>query len=307
MPSSQKPAKNTAGDAARQAKLKPKTSQRQTEKPVPQSEAEAELTESETKTASERKSGTTAPTARERKSGALANTARESKPSLPPAGARERKLTPQQQVHLARIKRRRLRQRLGLGTVALVLIVVVAVVIQQAVAKSQQQAQAAATSTRQAILHAAATATAGAKATATENAFAPGTVPTVTGTTVTLADGLQYIDIKVGTGDTVKAGDMINAKYIGWLQSTGVKFDSSYDENKGDKTTCFTLGDSTDPNCSGVIKGWIEGIPGMKVGGTRRLIIPPALAYGDQAQGPIPANSTLIFDVTVVSIGPAGS
>ncbi len=302
---SQKPTKNTASGAARQAKIKPKTDQRQTEKPAPRSETEA--AESETKATSARKSGTTAPTARERKSGALASTARDSKASPPPAGTRERRLTPQQQVHLARIKRRRLNQRLGLGAFVLVIIIVVAIVIQQVIAKNEADARQAAANATQTTLHIRATATAGAKATATENAFAPATPPPVTGTTVTLPGGLQYIDIKIGTGATVKAGDTIQAKYIGWLKSTGVKFDSSYDDNKGDKPTSFTLVESSETNPSGVIKGWVEGIPGMKVGGERRLIIPAALAYGSAGSGPVPPNADLIFDVTVVSIGAAGS
>ena len=102
---------------------------------------------------------------------------------------------------------------------------------------------------------------------------------------------LQYQDIVVGTGATVTASDTITADYVGALVSTGVIFDAS--ANHGGPQT-FPL--------SGVIPGWTNGIPGMKVGGSRRLLIPAALAYGAQAQTGIPANSDLVFDVTVTKI-----
>lgn len=122
---------------------------------------------------------------------------------------------------------------------------------------------------------------------------APDTPPTVSGTPVKLADGLQYIDIKVGEG--MPAQSVYNTKvyYTLWVQSTGKKVDSTYDDG----------GTAFEPDASqGVIQGWQEGLVGMKVGGTRRLIIPPDLAYGDQEQTNIPANSTLIFDVTLVAL-----
>ena len=135
-----------------------------------------------------------------------------------------------------------------------------------------------------------------ATATATP-VLAPATPPPVNGTLVTTADGLGYIDIQVGTGAVVKVGDVISVQYTGWLQSTGAKFDSSYDDNQDGKPLQFIL----DP--SEIIQGWVEGVPGMKVGGTRRLIIPPALAYGEQGNPPsIPPNATLIFDIQLVSI-----
>jgi FKBP-type peptidyl-prolyl cis-trans isomerase len=102
---------------------------------------------------------------------------------------------------------------------------------------------------------------------------------------------LEYEDIQVGTGATVTASDTISADYVGALMSTGIIFDAS--ANHGGAQT-FPL--------SGVIAGWTQGIPGMKVGGTRRLLIPAALAYGSQAQTGIPANSDLVFDVTVTKI-----
>jgi FKBP-type peptidyl-prolyl cis-trans isomerase len=103
---------------------------------------------------------------------------------------------------------------------------------------------------------------------------------------------LQTEDIKEGTGATVKAGDTISADYVGALMKTGVVFDASQDHG-GPQT--FPL--------SQVIAGWTQGIPGMKVGGTRRLLIPAALAYGSQGSGStIPPNSDLVFDVTVTKI-----
>lgn len=125
---------------------------------------------------------------------------------------------------------------------------------------------------------------------------APATPPVVTGQAVTLKDGLQYIDVKDGVGPAAKNGDTVTVIYTGWLQSNGKKFDSSYDE--GQKTFDVTpLGQAQ------VIPGWNEGLVGIKSGGTRRLIIPPALAYGASGSPPvIPPNSTLVFDVTAVAI-----
>lgn len=104
---------------------------------------------------------------------------------------------------------------------------------------------------------------------------------------------LQTIDTTPGTGATVKAGDCITADYIGAVMKTGTIFDASADHG-GPQT--FSL--------SQVIAGWSQGIPGMKVGGTRRLLIPAALAY--RASPPsgsgIPANADLVFDVTVTKI-----
>ncbi len=118
-------------------------------------------------------------------------------------------------------------------------------------------------------------------------------------TPVKYPDGLQYVDVKAGTGAQVKKGDQISVQYTGWL-SNGTKFDSSRD-----RKTPFDLA----IGAGQVIPGWDEGVPGMKVGGIRRLVIPPALAYGAQGSPPtIPANSTLVFLVEVVADkGPAPS
>lgn len=111
------------------------------------------------------------------------------------------------------------------------------------------------------------------------------------GDTVTTESGLKYIDVKVGTGESPKAGSMVNVHYTGWL-TDGKKFDSSVDRGK---PLQFPIGTGR------VIRGWDEGVMTMKVGGKRRLIIPPQLAYGPQgAGGVIPPNATLIFDVELL-------
>jgi len=105
-------------------------------------------------------------------------------------------------------------------------------------------------------------------------------------------DQLKTEDIKVGTGPEVKSGDTIVIHYNGTLPD-GTKFDSSYDRGQPFETQI---------GVGQVIKGWDLGVVGMKVGGKRKLTIPPALAYGDQALPGIPANSTLIFEVELVEI-----
>ncbi len=113
----------------------------------------------------------------------------------------------------------------------------------------------------------------------------------VTGDGVKTASGLQYWDIKVGTGEEAKSRDHVKVHYTGWL-TTGKKFDSSV----GGAPFDFTIG------AGDVIKGWDEGVAGMKVGGKRQLRIPPDLAYGAQGySGVIPANATLIFDIQLVA------
>ena len=116
------------------------------------------------------------------------------------------------------------------------------------------------------------------------------------GKTTELADGLKYIDTKVGDGTEAQKGYIVSVQYTGWLYKNGVKgakFDSSRDR---DKPFTFKLG------AHEVIDGWDEGVVGMKVGGQRTLIIPPELAYGAKgANGVIPPNATLIFEVELVS------
>lgn len=112
-------------------------------------------------------------------------------------------------------------------------------------------------------------------------------------TPIATIPALQEVDTKEGTGATVKPGDKVTVDYTGAVASTGIIFQSSKDT--GQQAT-FSL--------SGVIPGWSQGIPGMKVGGTRRLLIPASLAYGanpPQGSG-IPANADLVFDVTLYKI-----
>ena len=123
----------------------------------------------------------------------------------------------------------------------------------------------------------------------------PQKMPAVTGTVVNAAQGLQYIDLKQGCGPAVKSGDNITVMYNGYLQSTGVLFDSSL--NHGGTFAVTNIGQAQ------LISGWNLGIIGMKPGGERRLIIPAALGYGTAGSPPvIPPNATLVFDITLVSI-----
>lgn len=104
---------------------------------------------------------------------------------------------------------------------------------------------------------------------------------------VTTDSGLKYEEIECGDGDTAGRGDTVSVKYRGTLED-GTEFDAG--------TFPFQIGSGM------VIAGWDEGIQGMKVGGKRKLIIPPELGYGPQGQGPIPPNATLLFDVELLEI-----
>jgi FKBP-type peptidyl-prolyl cis-trans isomerase len=99
-------------------------------------------------------------------------------------------------------------------------------------------------------------------------------------------------DIKIGEGSEVKTGDTVAVHYVGRLQS-GTEFDNS---KKRGEPFVFTVGEGR------VIKGWDEGLVGMKIGGERILVIPPEKAYGENGIGPIPPNSTLIFSIELVEI-----
>jgi len=124
--------------------------------------------------------------------------------------------------------------------------------------------------------------------------WAEGGPPPVSGKPVTTASGLKYWDTKVGTGTTATAGHKVVVHYTGWL-TNGKKFDSSVDRKE---PFTFQLG------AGQVIKGWDEGVAGMKVGGKRRLEIPPDLGYGSRGVGGglIPPNSTLLFDVELLDV-----
>lgn len=110
---------------------------------------------------------------------------------------------------------------------------------------------------------------------------------------VTTPSGLKYLDMVEGNGETPEAGQIVVVHYTGTLED-GTKFDSSRDRGQPFK---FKLG------AGKVIKGWDEGIASMKIGGRRQLVIPPELGYGSNGIGPIPPNSTLIFDVELLRIG----
>ena len=115
----------------------------------------------------------------------------------------------------------------------------------------------------------------------------------VTGDGVKTDSGLQYWEIRVGPGEVAKEGSHVRVHYTGWL-TTGKKFDSSVDAGK---PFDFTIGNGE------VIKGWEEGVAGMKVGGKRQLRIPPELAYGAAGSPPtIPPNATLIFDIQLLGV-----
>lgn len=109
----------------------------------------------------------------------------------------------------------------------------------------------------------------------------------------TTPSGLKYLDMVEGSGAAPKSGQTVSVHYTGTLED-GKKFDSSRDRGSPFQ---FTLG------AGQVIKGWDEGIASMKVGGRRQLVIPPELGYGSRGIGPIPPNSTLIFDVELLKAG----
>jgi FKBP-type peptidyl-prolyl cis-trans isomerase len=115
----------------------------------------------------------------------------------------------------------------------------------------------------------------------------------VSGTPAQMPGGLQYIDVVVGSGAEARAGQNVSVHYTGWL-TTGQKFDTSRDRGQ---PFAFPLGGGR------VIQGWDQGVAGMRVGGQRRLIIPPNMGYGaGGAGGVIPPNATLIFDVELLGV-----
>jgi peptidylprolyl isomerase len=112
----------------------------------------------------------------------------------------------------------------------------------------------------------------------------------------TTQSGLKIHDFNDGSGATAEQGDQVTVNYTGWLRSDSTRFDSSIGRGPFD----FQIGGR-------VIDGWNEGVQGMQVGGERQLVIPPELGYGASGQGPIPPNSTLIFEIEVLEIQKQGS
>jgi FKBP-type peptidyl-prolyl cis-trans isomerase len=126
-----------------------------------------------------------------------------------------------------------------------------------------------------------------------------------TGPTITTPEGLAITELAPGSGNPIASGSVAVVHYTGWLYDTGArahkgrKFDSSVDRGEPFR---FTLGQGE------VIRGWDQGVDGMKVGGKRRLVIPAALGYGEKgAGGVIPPGATLVFDVELLGIEPAAS
>jgi len=110
---------------------------------------------------------------------------------------------------------------------------------------------------------------------------------------VTMPSGLKYVDMTVGDGTLAESGKTVSVHYTGWL-TDGTKFDSSVDRGQ---PFSFTLG------AGQVIRGWDEGVAGMRVGGKRKLTIPSDLGYGSRgAGGVIPPNATLVFDVELLGV-----
>ena len=116
-----------------------------------------------------------------------------------------------------------------------------------------------------------------------------------TAPTRTTSAPYSQVDLVVGTGSPAAVGARVNVAYTGWLHDSsrpdakGSQFDSS-------PSFSFTIG------AGAVIRGWDQGVAGMRVGGQRRLVLPPELAYGSSGNGPIPPNATLVFDITLNNI-----
>lgn len=126
------------------------------------------------------------------------------------------------------------------------------------------------------------------------------TATSTTATTMTTPDGLQITDQVTGSGAVAEPGDTVTVNYVGSL-TNGTIFDASANHPQTKNGFSFVLGQGH------VIKGWDEGLVGMKVGGKRKLVIPPGLAYGDRAMGSlIPANSTLVFEVELLNVQQPG-
>jgi FKBP-type peptidyl-prolyl cis-trans isomerase len=110
---------------------------------------------------------------------------------------------------------------------------------------------------------------------------------------VVTKSGLRYVDLKVGEGEEAKPGQVVEVHYTGWL-TDGVQFETSHNCNE---PLTFRVG------AGDVLKGWDEGVQGMKVGGKRKLIVPPELGYGKQGAGSVvPPNATLVFEFELLAV-----
>lgn len=232
-----------------------------------------------------------------------------------------------QRERMQRLARRRRRQRIIAATIAAFLVIALgitgSILFQN---YNEQLALIASQHTATATTHAQATARARANATATvvtQNCFVtqnapavpsvyagsttptagPTVAPAISGKPVTLNGALKYVDIKAGSGPAAQKGSKITVNYTGWLATTCQKFDSSYDSHPDQSGQAqppqpfsLALGQGQ------VIPGWDQGLIGVRAGGIRRLYIPSALGYGPQGSGPIPGNTSLIFDVQVVAV-----
>lgn len=214
-----------------------------------------------------------------------------------------------QQERINRKERRKRRIRMWTTSIVAVVLIVMGIVglVQyqqynnQLTATANKNATATADAKSTAEVHATATGIAHAVQTATNGSPTPTAGPDKPPSVdmskvVKTSTGLQYVDVKTGSGKEVTKGSTVKVEYTGWLESNGKKFDSSYDR-KGELFELQNVGNAQ------VIAGWNEGLIGMKEGGTRRLIIPADLAYGKEGSGDvIPPNSAVIFDVTVVTV-----
>ncbi len=178
---------------------------------------------------------------------------------------------------------RRNRQRMIFGVVIAVAVIAIVILISR-----DYSNRVAASATATAV--SAASTTPGASSGSYPIGTLDTTKPTPSANAVTTSTGLIYEDLQVGDGATAATGNTVTVNYIGWLDD-GTSFDSNLKS-----AFSFTLGSQQ------VIPGWDEGVQGMNINGTRLLVIPPALGYGATANGPIPANSTLTFEVQLVAI-----
>jgi len=111
------------------------------------------------------------------------------------------------------------------------------------------------------------------------------------------ASGMAYQDLTVGTGDVAESGKSASVRYLGRL-STGERFDG----NESPTSPLLTIAIGTATTGIRTVPGFELGVTGMRVGGTRKIVIPPALAYGARGSGPIPGNAVIVFDVELVSV-----